>query len=98
MDTFSITLIKLRDIINSRLRPNITKVWVQGVNSGNARLVFTIFYTNQIETPFNCGYEMRFMDIKNFRHYRLDGDSDNEFRLLEQYIIQFGKVLNDIIE
>jgi hypothetical protein len=92
MDSFSITLIRLRDMINSRLRPDIDRVWVQGVNAGNARLVFTIFYND------NRHYTMRFMDVKNFRHYRPDGDPDNELRLLEAYITQFRKVLDDVIE
>ena len=92
MDSFSITLIRLRDMINSRLRPDIDKVWVQGVNAGNARLIFTIFYSDKRH------YTMRFMDVKNFRHYRSDGDPDNELRLLEAYMVQFVKVLSDIIE
>ncbi len=91
MDSFSITLSRLRDMINSRLRPGVDKVWLQGVNAGNARLVFTIFYND------NRPYTMRFMDVKNFRHYRPDGDLENEERLLETYITQFRKVLDDII-
>ena len=92
MDSFSTTLIRLRDMINSRLRPDIDKVWVQGVNAGNARLIFTIFYND------NRHYTMRFMDVKNFRHYRSDGDLDNELRLLETYMVQFVRVLGDVIE
>jgi hypothetical protein len=41
---------------------------------------------------------MRFMDVKNFRHYRSDGDPDNELRLLEAYMVQFLRVLGDVIE
>ena len=92
MDSFSTTLIRLRDMINSRLRPDIDKVWVQGVNAGNARLVFTIFYND------NRQYLMRFMDVKNFRHYRSDGDPDNGLRLLDAYMVQFLRVLGDVIE
>jgi hypothetical protein len=92
MDSFSTTLIRLRDMINSRLRPDIDRVWVQGVNAGNARLIFTIFYND------NRHYTMRFMDVKNFRHYRSDGDLDNELRLLEAYMVQFVRVLGDVIE
>lgn len=91
MDTFLNTLDRLSHMINSRLRPGVSKVWVQGVNASNARLVFTIFYNN------NRPYTMRFMDVKNFRHYRPDGDLENEERLLETYITQFRKVLDDII-
>ncbi len=92
MDSFSITLSRLRDMINSRLRPEVDKIWVQGVNSSNARLVFTIFYNDSRQ------YTMRFIDVRNFRHYRPDGDPDNELRLLEAYITQFRKVLDDVIE
>lgn len=91
MNTFLNTLDRLSHMINSRLRPGVSKVWVQGVNASNARLVFTIFYNN------NRPYTMRFMDVKNFRHYRPDGDLENEERLLETYITQFRKVLDDII-
>ena len=92
MDSFSITLSRLRDMINSRLRPDIDRVWVQGVNAGNARLVFTIFYND------NRQYAMRFMDVKNFRHYRSDGDQENELRLLEAYMVLCVRVLGDVIE
>ena len=92
MDSFSITLSRLRDMINSRLRPEVDKIWVQGVNSSNARLVFTIFYNDTRQ------YTMRFIDVRNFRHYRSDGDPDNELRLLENYMVQFVKVLGDVIE
>lgn len=98
MDTFSNTLDRLSRMINSRLRPGVSKVWVQGVNAGNAKLVFTIFYTNPLGTPLNCGYVMRFLEVKNFRHYRPDGDIENEERLLENYITHFRRVLDDIIE
>jgi hypothetical protein len=98
MDSFSITLSRLRDMINSRLRPGVSKVWVQGVSASNARLVFTIFYTDMTQTPLNCGYTTRFLDVKNFRHYRSDGDVENEERLLENYITQFRKVLDDVFE
>lgn len=91
MDTFLNTLDRLCHMINSRLRPGVSKVWVQGVSASKARLVFTIFYNN------NRPYTMRFMDVKNFRHYRPDGDLENEERLLETYITQFRKVLDDII-
>ena len=90
MDSFSTTLIRLRDMVNSRLRPGIDKVWVQGVNASSARLVFTIFYND------NRHYTMRFLDVKNFRHYRPDGD--NELRLLDAYMVQFVRVLGDVIE
>jgi hypothetical protein len=92
MDSFSITLSRLRDMINSRLRPDIDKVWLQGVNAGNARLVFTIFYND------NRQYTMRFMDVKNFRHFRPDGDQENEMRLLEAYMVQFVRVLGDVLQ
>jgi hypothetical protein len=78
-------------MVNSRLQPGINKVWIQGYNAGNARLVFTIFYND------NRQYTIRFMDVKNFRHFRTDGDLDNEMRLLEEYVEQFTKVLGDII-
>jgi hypothetical protein len=98
MDTFLNTLDRLSRMINSRLRPGVSKVWVQGVNAGNARLIFTIFFTDSTKTPFNCGYITRFMDVKNFRHYRPDGDPDNELRLLDAYMVQFVRVLGDVIE
>ena len=107
MDPFLNTLDRLSRMINSRLRPGVSKVWVQGVSASNARLVFTIFYTNPLGTPLNCGYVMRFMDVKNFRHYRsangLDSEraiihEENEQRLLENYVTQFKKILDDVIE
>lgn len=98
MDTFLNTLDRLSRMINSRLRPGVSKVWVQGVNSSNAKLMFTCFFEDASVTPLNCGYTTRFMDVKNFRHYRVDGDLENEERLLENYITQFRKVLDDVIE
>jgi len=41
---------------------------------------------------------MRFIDVRNFRHYRPDGNLENEERLLDQYIVQFRKILDDVIE
>lgn len=91
MNSFTDTLNRLSGIINSRLNPNIQKVWVQGFNSSSARLVFTIFNTDN-------EHEMKFIDVKNFRHYRPDGDQENEARLLEGYITQFSKsVLSNTI-
>ncbi len=108
MDTFLNTLDRLSRMINSRLRPGVSKVWVSGVSASNARLVFTCFFVNPLDTPLNCGYSMRFIDVKNFRHYRpatlgLDEErriqhEENEERLLENYITQFRKVLGDVIE
>lgn len=93
MDSFSLTLSRLSSMINSRLRPNVSKIWVQGYNSSNVKLVFTIFYNDH--TP----YTMRFTDIRNFRHYREDSlDQENELRLLEAYMTSFRKTLNDVIE
>ena len=56
------------------------------------------FFDDPSVTPLNCGYTMRFLDVKNFRHYRPDGNPENEERLLENYITQFRKVLGDVIE
>ena len=98
MDTFLNTLDRLSRMINSRLRPGVSKVWVQGVSASNARFVFTCFFDDPSVTPLNCGYTMRFIDVRNFRHYRSDGDAENEERLLENYITQFRKVLDDVIE
>ena len=42
MDSFSTTLIRLRDMINSRLRPGVDKVWIQGVNAGNASIHYLL--------------------------------------------------------
>ena len=92
MDSFSITLNTLREMINSRLRPGVDKIWVQGVNASTARLCFTIFYGDLARR-----YEMRFLDVKNFRHFRPDGDQENEMRLLEAYMVQFARVLGDVI-
>ena len=98
MDPFLNTLDRLCRMINSRLRPGVSKVWVQGVNASNARLVFTIFFDDPTQSALNCGYVMRFIDVRNFRHYRPDGDPDNEIRLLEAYMTQFRKVLMNVIE
>jgi len=98
MDSFLNTLDRLSRMINSRLRPGVSKIWVNGVSASNARLVFTCFFDDPSVTPLNCGYTMRFMDVKNFRHYRPDGNPENEERLLENYITQFRKVLGDVIE
>lgn len=93
MDSFSLTLSRLSIMINSRLRPNVSKIWVQGYNASNAKILFTIFYNDH--TP----YTMRFLEIKNFRHYREDSsDQENELRLLEVYMTNFRKILNDVIE
>lgn len=93
MDSFSLTMDRLRIIVNSRLRPGVSKVWVQAVNGSVARFVFTCFFEDH-----SRGYEMRFIDVKNFRHFRPDGDLENEMRLLEGYVTQFTRVLDDIIE
>lgn len=93
MDSFSLTLSRLSSMVNSRLRPNVSKIWVQGVNASNAKILFTIFYND------NTRYSMRFTDIRNFRHYRESAeDQENELRLLEAYMTSFNRILNDVIE
>ena len=93
MDSFILTMERIGTIVNSRLRPGVSKVWVQAVNGSVARFVFTCFFENH-----SRGYEMRFIDVKNFRHFRPDGDMENEMRLLEGYVTQFKRVLDDVIE
>jgi len=96
MDSFTLTLNRFRTILNSRLRNGVTRIWVQGANAsrssgGNTRLLFTCFFTD------NSQYEMRFLEVRNLRHYRIDGDIENEERLLNDYIIRFTKLLEDFI-
>jgi len=93
INPFENTIILLRDRVNQRLRPGVSKIWIQGVNASTARLVFTLHFEDH-----SRGYEMRFLDVKNFRHFRPDGDLENENRLLDLYITQFSKILSDVIE
>jgi hypothetical protein len=61
MNSFTDTLNRLSDMINSRLSPNIQKVWVQGVNNSSAKLVFTIFSNdNEHEMRLLEGYITQF--------------------------------------
>ncbi len=83
--SFEGTLRLIRELVESRLRPGIRRVWVEGSNSGRARLVFTIFEDGR-------DYRMEFLTISGFRQYRpipLDGDSsdyEREVRLMTEFV------------
>ena len=76
--SFEMTLSLLQDLLNSRLRPEFRRLWVQGSNSGRSRLCITIFYSG--------GYDMRFIEVGSLRQFRVDGDFDEEVQNIERLI------------
>lgn len=90
--SFDSSLNLLRDILNSRLRPEFRKIWVDGSNAGRVKLLFTIFY----------GYDNRGIsfDTKVFRNFR--GNSENReaeitmFNLFVENLI--SECLSDVVE
>jgi len=96
--SFERTLGILADRLSDRLRPEYRKIWVQGIyakkpNSNNkvggSRLLFTIFTKDS--------YVMRFLDVRNFRNYRFDGNIEEEDVLIERQIESFRTTLQDFI-
>ena len=75
------TLSLLQDLLNTRLRPDFRRIWVNGTNNGRSRLCFTIFNS--------YGYEMIFTEIGSLRQFRSDGDFDYEVNQLERLIESF---------
>lgn len=61
--SFTTTLNLLQDLLSERLLPGYRRIWVQGNNSGKAKLIFTIFEDGR-------DYRMEFLTMNNFRQYR----------------------------
>jgi len=78
--SFGTTLNLLQDLLTARLLPGFRRIWVQGSNSGKVTLLFTIFEEGHVP------YRMEFVNFKNFRQYRPDGDIDNEIRLMTEIV------------
>jgi hypothetical protein len=84
--SFEGTLSLMQDLISTRLLPGFRRVWIQGSNSGKAKIVFTIFENGK-------DYRMEFLNFSNFRQYRPVpvGDEnitkfETEVRLMEEII------------
>jgi hypothetical protein len=77
--SFEGTLSLMQDLLTSRLVPGFRRIWVQGSNSGRARLVFTIFEEGR-------PYRMEFLTIPSMRQYRPEGDVETEVRLMTEMI------------
>lgn len=92
MTNFERTLTILQERLSDRLAPGYRKIWVQGSNRPSAaNLVFTIF-------PVGSGpYTMEFMEIRNFRNYRPDGNLEEEMSLINRNIDSFQSVLENYI-
>jgi hypothetical protein len=82
----------IQEQINERLVTGHRRVWVQGSNRiGYVNLIFTIF-------PEGHGqYEMKFMEIRNFRNYRPDGNLEEEMSIINRHIDSFQSVLENYI-
>ena len=88
--SFERTLGILEDRLSNRLRPEYRRIWVQGNNKGGGcRLLFTIFTKDE--------YTMKFLDVRNFRNYRFDGNIEEEDALIERQIESFRTTLGDFI-
>lgn len=92
MTNFERTLRILQERLNERLAPGYNKIWVQGSNRPSAtNLVFTIFPTGHGQ------YTMKFMEIRNFRNYRPDGNLEEEMSIINRHIDSFQSVLENYI-
>ena len=92
MTNFERTLRILQERLNERLAPGYRRIWVQGSNrpSGTS-LVFTIFPTGHGQ------YTMKFLEIKNFRNYRPDGNLEEEMSIINRHIGSFQPILQNYI-
>lgn len=89
--SFENTLSLLQELMNARLNPNFKRIWVQASNSGKTRFCFTIF-------PVNGQYNMEFLEMGSFRHFRTDGNIDEEIQLIENFINRLSEgLLNGVI-
>lgn len=88
---FEATMEILQENLTTRLRTGFRKIWIQGCNRpSNVTLIFTIF-------PERGDYQMRFLDIKNFRQFRQDGNLEDEMAFIERHILSFQPTLSDFI-
>ncbi len=88
--SFGNTLSLLQDLLNERLNSDFTKIWVQGSNSGKVRICFTLFN--------KAGYEMRFLELKNFRKFKSDAENiDEQINHIEGFITSLSTdILSDV--
>jgi hypothetical protein len=81
----------LQSTLSTRLLPGYKKIWVQGCNRpSNVTLIFTIF-------PEVGNYQMKFLDIRNFRQFKQEGNQDEEMTLLQRHISSFEPTLGEFI-
>jgi hypothetical protein len=92
MTNFERTLRILQERLNERLAPGYSRIWVQGSNKSSVtNLVFTIFPTG------NDQYVIKFLEIRNFRNYRPDGNLEEEMNIINRHIDSFKSVLENYI-
>jgi hypothetical protein len=92
MDTFSITLREISNNLQERRREGVSKIWVQGVNGSLARLVLTVFFNN------HSTYQMRFIDIRNFRHVKIEDSEELRNSIIDGYVELITRNMQDFVE
>ena len=83
------TLRLMQSLLTERLRPEYTKIWVQGTSRGS--LCFTIFDST--------GYNMRFFNTGGLRQFRVDDPLEHEIIAMERLLEIFRQgILSEFID
>lgn len=93
MTNFERTLSVLQNLLSERLSDEYHRIWVDGCisRSSDVKLVFTIFPRD------NSTYSMEFIQVRNFRQFRPDGNLDEEMSIMNRHIDSFQSVLENYI-
>lgn len=93
MTNFEKTLDLIQQRLSNSLLPNYNKIWVQGYNSPKVtKLVFTIFNKES--------YQMKFVDINNFRQFKQENVEKNEsieLEVINTHVYSFRTLLQEYI-
>ena len=86
------TLRLLQSLLSERLNSDYRSIRVEASNAGRVKFCFTVFYTsNRLNERggFYESYGMRFVEVKNFRNFRPDGELGHEVAQIENLIETF---------
>lgn len=91
MTNFERTLRLIQDNLTDRLRPEYHRVWVQGCNRPSmVTLLFTFFNRD--------GYQMRFLNVRNFRQFRQESENvAEEMAFISRHIESFQVTIEDFV-
>lgn len=91
MSNFELTLNLIQTRLNQHLIDGYHRIWVQGCNTKETIIMFTIFNRD--------GYKMEFLKVRNFRQYRPNSENQEEEReILERNIRSFRTSISEYVD